>query len=132
MKKIIRMLVFSGVALYINSLWNKGFNLHITPLVLFKASFLLGLVYYLIAPLLKILLLPLNIITFGFVSVIAYLALINFIFTRFSLVQIHAWEFPGLHTWLIYIPKVKLNYWTNLILISFSLSTIINLLEFFL
>jgi len=129
MKKIFRMFVFSGIALYLTALWNKGFDIAYDPLSFIKALSLLALGYYLIAPIFKLLLLPLNIVTFGLASVVAYIALFYFIITKFSLAQIHDWNFPGLNIWFIHIPSIELNYWTNLVAVSFSISTVINLLE---
>lgn len=132
MKKIIRMLVFSGIALYLTSLWNKGFLIHLDLITYVKAAALIGLVFYLITPLFKMLLLPLNFITFGLASVIAYVALFYFIITKFSIVGVKEWTFPGLQFYWLKIPQTQLNYWMNLVVSSFSVSTIINLLESFL
>lgn len=129
MKKIIRMFVFSGVALYLTSLWNKGFTVNFDYITFAKAALLVGLVYYLISPLLKMLLLPLNMVTFGLVSVVVYVALFYFIITKFSIVEVKEWTFPGLQLYWLKIPAIQLNYWTNLVISSFSVSTIINLLE---
>lgn len=132
MKKIVRMLFFSGVALYLTALWNRGFLLHLEIFTFLKAALLVGLVYYLITTILKILLLPLNFVTFGLASVVFYVGLFYFIFSRFSIGQIQEWQFQGLNLWWIDVPKIQLNYWSNVIVSSFSVSTIINLLEFFL
>lgn len=132
MKKILRMFVFPGLSLYLTSLWNKGFIVHFDPISFAKAVLLVGLVYYLIAPLLKTLLFPLNIITFGLASVIAYVGLFYFIIARFSIVEIKEWTFPGFQLFWLKIPSAQLNYWANLVVSSFSVSTIINLLESFL
>lgn len=129
MKKIIRMLVFSAAALYLTSIWNKGFSIHYDVAVFVKAVVLIGLIYYLITPLLKILLLPLNFITFGLASIIAYVALFYFIITKFSIVDIKPWTFTGFQLYWIRIPKTEFNYWMNMAISSFSVSTVINLLE---
>jgi len=80
MKKIFRMIIFSGVAIFITALWNKGFVIKADPLIYLKASLIIALVYYLITPISKIILLPLNIFTFGFVSVIFYAVCFLWIF----------------------------------------------------
>lgn len=123
------MLVFSGAALYMTSVWNKGFAVHFAPLIFIKASLIIALVYYLVTPILKILLLPLNIITLGFASIVAYFGLFYFIMTRFSFGTVQGWVFPGLQIWMIHIPSTPLTYWANLALVSISISTIINLFE---
>jgi len=126
------MFVFSGLSLYLTSLWNKGFVVNFDSITFAKASLLVGLVYYLITPLLKMLLLPLNIITFGLASIAGYVALFYFIITKFMIVEVKEWSFPGLQLYWLKIPAMQLHYWANLVLSSFSVSTVINLLEGFL
>ena len=119
MKKIFRMIIFSGVAIFITALWNKGFVIKADPLIYLKASLIIALVYYLITPISKIILLPLNIFTFGFVSVIFYAVIFYFLLNHFDLVVIKEWVFLG----------NNISSLVNIFISSFSISAIINLLE---
>ena len=84
MKKIFRMIIFSGVAIFLTSLWNSGFIIASDPMIYLKAALIIAAVYYLIIPISKIILLPLNILTLGFVSVIFYAAVFYFLLNRES------------------------------------------------
>lgn len=129
MKTIIRMLIFSGVSLYLTSLWNKGFVIPSTPLVFIQAMAAFAVVYYLILPVAKIILLPLNIITLGFASFVVFLFVLHLVSSLFGLVAIKPWEFPGA-SWLgVVIQKTAIGYFGNLVLSSLSLSVIIQVLE---
>jgi len=125
MKKIFRMIVFSALALFLTALWNKGFKVDFTPEVFLKALLLVAVLNYLIVPFSKLILLPLNILTLGLVSLLVYLLLFHFLLTRYSLVIIKEWLFPGF--WLI--GKTNINYWQNVLLSALSVTTIINFFE---
>ncbi|MEK9169947.1 MAG: phage holin family protein, partial [Patescibacteria group bacterium] len=88
MKKILRMIIFSGVAIFLTALWNKGFAIKQDPMIYLKAALLIAAVYYLVLPISKLILLPLNIISLGLVSVIFYSAVLFFLFDRFSLITV--------------------------------------------
>lgn len=119
MKKIIRKIVFSGSAIYLTSLWNQGFVVKVDWAVYLKASLIIAIVYYLIVPVSKLVLLPLNLITMGLVSVVFYSLALYFLLSGFSLVQIRPWEFLG----------YDVSQLANIFLVAFSISTIINLME---
>lgn len=132
MKKIFRMIIFSGLSLYITSLIIKGFIIKTDLNSLIIASFILAIVYYLFTPLIKVILLPLNILTLGLISIIVYILLFNFVINKFNLVIIQPWVFPGLNINGFSLPRIEFNYWLTLITSSVLYSTIINLLEMFL
>lgn len=119
MKIIFRKLLFSFLALYLTSYWNHGFVIKQEPIIFLKASLITALIYYLIVPLSKIIFFPLNLITLGFVSVFFYSLVLYFILTNLSLVEIKSWVFLN----------YQIDWLTNIFLISFSISLIINLLE---
>lgn len=126
------MIVFSGVALFVTSLWNKGFILDYSPEVFFKTMLLVALFYYLVLPISKVIFIPINFLTLGLLSSVLYFALFYIFITRFSLVQIKPWEFPGLQFYLLNLPSAQINYLLNIALSSVSLSFIIRMLELFL
>jgi len=123
------MIIFSGLSLYITSLIIKGFIIKTDWQSLIIASFILAVVYYLLTPLIKLVLLPFNILTLGLISIIVYVLLFNFVINKFNLVTIHSWVFSGYNFAGISIPKIEFNYWLTLITSSMLYSTIINLLE---
>lgn len=129
MKKITRMIIFSALALYLTSLWNAGFKVNFNPYIFIRTVLLVAVFYYLIIPVAKFVLLPINLLTLGFISTIIYFLLFYFFITRFSLVEIKAWNFPGMSFNGIIVKSIHLNYLMNLLLSSVSLSFIINFLE---
>lgn len=129
MKKIFRMIVFSALALYITSLWNNGFILNPNLLTFIKATVTLAVVYYLVIPISKLILLPLNIITLGLVSFLLYLFILHIASSGFSLFEITDWVFDGSSFLGVNIGKTHIGYFGNLILSSISISGIINILE---
>ena len=129
MKKILRMIIFSGVAIFLTALWNKGFIVKDDPMIYLKAALIIAAVYYLIVPASKLVLLPLNILTFGLVSVVFYAAIFYFLLNRFNLISIEEWVFPGAKMLGITLGKIKISSTANIFVSSFSISTVINLLE---
>jgi uncharacterized membrane protein YvlD (DUF360 family) len=129
MKKIFRMIIFSGVAIFLTALWNKGFIIKLDPIIYFKAALIIAAVYYLIVPISNLILLPLNILTLGFVSVIFYAIIFYFLLSHFNLINIKEWVFLGTKLLGITLGEIKISSLTNIFVSSFSVSTIINLLE---
>jgi len=118
MKKILRMFIFSAIALYLTSLWNIGFTVTSDPNLFFKAAILIAVAYYLVVPISKVILLPLNILTFGLVSF------------HLGYIQIGDWVFQGGTYFGIHLNNVIITEQGNLILSAFFISAIIKLLEF--
>lgn len=119
MRKIFRMILFSGVALYLTSLWNKGFETPTDWTMYLQATILIALAYYLILPVAKIILLPLNLLTFGLVSTLLYVAALYILSKHLGLLEINEWTFSD----------INISYIFNLFLSSFSISVIIKTLE---
>lgn len=130
MKKVFRMFFFSAISLYATSYLIKGGFTITTDLKNFAlATLIMAAAYYFISPLMKIVFLPLNIITFGMFSFIVYVLLFNFLINYFGYINVHAWTFPGMTIMGFTLAKTSLNYWMTLALSALSFSSIINLLE---
>jgi uncharacterized membrane protein YvlD (DUF360 family) len=129
MKKIFRMIIFSGVAIFLTALWNKGFVIKSDPIIYLKAALIIAAVFYLVAPVSKMVLLPLNILTFGLISVIFYSVIFYLLLNRFNLINIKDWVFPGTKILGIELTKIKFSSTANIFVSSLSISTIINFLE---
>lgn len=128
MKRIFRMLIFTAIAIYITSLWNKGFLIDLNIKTFTQATLIVAVIYYLIYPLSKIVLLPLNFLSLGLVSLVVYFLLFYFLFARYNLVEIRPWVFSGISILGFTIQKTSINYFFNVILSSLSISFIINFL----
>lgn len=123
------MLVFSAVAVYLTSLWDRGFVVNYDLGVYVKASFLVALMFYLVRPLSKLVLLPLNILTLGVISTVVYCFLFFFLTRYFGLINIKEWTFSGINLLGFAIGQIKFSQTANIFVSAISVSTIINSLE---
>ncbi len=123
------MLIFSAVAVFLTSLWDKGFIVSSNVAVFLKAAILVTATYYFIAPLCKLILLPLNILTLGLISLAVYSLIFFFLGHYFSLVDIRAWTFHGGTFLGLTLGKMAISQLANIFLSSLSISFIINLME---
>lgn len=122
------MLVFSAVALYLTSFWNKGFIVDYHWQVFIKTVILVAFFFYIVLPITRLILLPINFLTLGLISTVVYFLLFYFFFTHFSLVKIKEWDFSGLKIASFILQPVHVRYIENVFLSSLSLSFIINML----
>lgn len=130
MKKVFRMFVFSAISLYTTSFLIKDGFVVTTDLKNFAlATLIMAVAYYFITPLMKVVFLPLNIITFGMFSFVIYVLLFNFLINYFGYINVHPWTFPETTIMGFTLAKTSLNYWMTLALSALSFSSIINLLE---
>lgn len=123
------MMIFAAIALYLTSLWNRGFVVPLTPIGMLKAAACIVVVYYLIVPVSKIILLPLNFITFGFISFLVYLFAMHLMNVAFGFIIIKDWVFGEISLFGLTLQETQISYLGNLVLSSVLLSSIINLLE---
>jgi len=98
-------------------------------MIYLKAALIIAAVYYLIVPVSKLILLPLNILTFGLVSIVFYAAIFYLLLNRFGVIMIEEWVFSGAKILGITLGKIKISGTSNIFVSSFSISAIINLLE---
>lgn len=129
MKKILRSIVFSAISLYLTTLIVRGFIVKTDFKSYALAVLILAMVYYFVVPLTKLILLPLNILTLGLISTIAYIFIFNYVISYFGFVSIQSWSFPGANVYGFIIPKLGFNYLGTLITAAILYSGIINLAE---
>ncbi|MFZ2025714.1 MAG: phage holin family protein [Microgenomates group bacterium] len=129
MKRIFRIFIFSCFALFLTSYWNKGFILPTQTVDFVKAGIALMILFVIVRPLMKIVFLPLNILTFGLFSFVLYVLSLHVLSSGFDMFVIKSWHFPGISLFIASIPPTQLSYAQNLVLSSFSLSSIINVLD---
>ncbi len=129
MKKITRIFLFASVSLYLTSLWNHGFSFSGSWLSFLELLVLLGILTYFVVPISKIILFPLHVLTFGFLSVGFYMLLFYISSRYLGLVDVKEWTFSGGTVLGVTISKVDFSYLGNLAVISLSISGIINTLE---
>ena len=129
MKKIFRMIVFPLSAICITSLWNKGFIIKLDFTSLLTAVIVISIIWYILLPISKIVLFPIQLLTMGLVSTIVYFLMFYFFVSKFSFIDIKSWVFPGVSLLGIVIAKTQISFIANVFISSLSISTIINLEE---
>lgn len=129
MRRISRMVVFSAVALYLTAFWNKGFIIQYDYRNFLITALAIALIFYLVLPISRVILIPLNFLTLGLISIIFNIILFYFFQKYFSLIKIESWMFAGLSFKDVVISKVQISQIVNLVLSSASISFIINVLE---
>jgi len=119
MKRLFRIFIFSFFALFITSYWNKGFILPMNTMEFIKAGGALTILFVIVRPLMKVVFLPLNLLTFGLFTFGLYIFSLHLLSSYFGFFIIKTWSWNGYF----------LGYLQNLVLSSFSLSSIINVLD---
>lgn len=96
MKRFIRAIIFYSLALYITSLIIPGFKLVTDWRGLLISGLTLALLFTLVNPIFKLLLLPVNIITLGLFSFVSQiLTFYVFLWIFPDWIHITAWKFAG-------------------------------------
>ncbi len=129
MKYLLRVFLFNSFSLWFVSQVLPALEIHGGWQVLLFAGFVLSLLMLLVAPILKILFIPINIITFGLLSWCINVVVLYLLTIFVSDVSIHAWQFPGLQWAGFVVPPVALSYVMSLILVSLSVTFFVNLLH---
>ena len=130
MKRLIRTAVFSIVGVYLTSLWNQGFIVNTDFWLMFKFALLFTFVFSIIRPILKLILFPINFFTFGLVGSFVNLLLFFFVFKLFPQMQINSWHFQGGWIFGFHLPEMYISHAVNFILVIFSISFFVSLLDF--
>jgi len=129
LKNIFRAVLFNLLAIGLTSKLFSGLSFGNNPIILLYAAAALTIINFLVVPLLKILLLPINIITLGtfrwVVNVLALYLVVIFV-PGFSLSGFH---FSGLNLQGVIIPSAQLSVFWVYIIASLLIGTINSLLS---
>lgn len=129
MKYLVRVFLFNSFSLWFVSQILPALTINGGWQVLLFAGFILSILMLLVAPILKILFIPINIITFGLLSWFINVIVLYLLTVFVSDVSIHAWRFPG-YAWAGFtVPPMALSYVVSLILVSLSVTFFSNLLH---
>ncbi len=129
MKYFIKVWVFYVFSLWLTKELFPAFTVGGGWGTLFISGLILSLLMLIVKPILKILFIPINILTFGLLSWFINVIVIYLLTLLAPNVAIHAWIFPGL-TWSGFVmPATSLSYLMCLIATSLSVTCITNILE---
>lgn len=129
MKYLLRVFLFHSFSLWFVSQILPALRINGGWQVLLFAGFVLSLLMLLVAPILKILFIPINLLTFGllswFINVIVLYLLTFFV----SGVEVTAWTFPGWSFAGFVLPEIAFSSFVSFILVSLAVSMLVNLLH---
>jgi len=129
MKYLVRVFLFNSFSLWFVSQIVPALQINGSWQVLLFAGFVFSLLMLLVAPILRILFIPINILTFGllswFINVIVLFLLTFFV----PDVVVTAWTFPGVSFAGFVIPEIAFSYIVSLILVSLAVTFFVNLLH---
>lgn len=129
MKSILRMFLASLGGLWACQSFVSGFKITGGYENLLMASGVLTLIYLIAKPLLKILFLPINLLSLGFLGWIINIAILYLLTRLVPYVSVSAWHFPGFEYQGILIPQTDLNQMMVFVLVSFLLSFVVNFIN---
>lgn len=129
MKHLIRVFLFSVFALWLTSEVMPGITITGSWQTILFAGFILSLLLLIVAPILKILFIPINLLTFGLLSWFVNVMVIYLLTLVVPEIQIVPWSFAGASWAGFVIPAFEINYFLSLILTSLSIATITDILH---
>jgi putative membrane protein len=130
MKHLIRVFLFNVFALWLTSAVVPALVAPGGWQTILFAGFVLSILMLIVAPLLKILFIPINILTFGVLSWLVDVIVIYLLTVFVPEIQVHAWLFQGVSWQGFTIPATHFNYFWSLVITSFFISAITGLLHY--
>ncbi len=129
MKRLLRMFVISTVSLYaVSQFFPQGLVWDHSLLTLAQAGIGLTIANVIVKPLFSLMLLPLNLLTFGMFRWVTNVALLYLVVHFVSGIQVQAFTIQEFTYSGLVIPQINLNHLTAWIAVSFFLSVISGLL----
>lgn len=127
MKYLIRVFLFNTFSLWMASEILPALSLHGDVQTTLLAGFVLSILMLGVAPILRILFIPINILTFGllswFINVIVLYLLTLFV----PEVEILPWNFPGVSWFGFTIPAFVFSYFLSLVVSSLVVTLLSNI-----
>lgn len=124
MKTLIRSYLINLAALFLATVYVGGLTYSGGFNTLAMGALVLMLINLTIVPLLKVLLLPLNLLTFGFFAWVVNVIALYFLTVLFPQIQISPYFFQGLNLGGIVIPAMQLSTLQVAIIASFMIGFI--------
>lgn len=128
MKYLIRSYLINLFALWFTRQILPFFTIPDDLRIYALAAFILSILMLLVQPILKILFIPITIITFGILSWLINVIVLYIFLLFVPEIQVHAWIFPGFDVAGFIIPQFHMVYIVSLIVSSIVLTSITNIL----
>ncbi|OGC46840.1 MAG: hypothetical protein A3C22_01330 [Candidatus Levybacteria bacterium RIFCSPHIGHO2_02_FULL_37_10] len=129
MKSILRRMVFYSVALFLTSQAVTGLTVKGGYATYIVGGIALSILFLIIRPILKIITLPLNIITMGMFSFLINAIILYLLTIAVSNISISAFTFRGLNIAGFIIPQLSVNNFFAFVVTSILLSVIVGFLK---
>lgn len=130
MKHLIRVFLFNVFALWLSSQILPTLTAPSGVATILFAGLVLSVLMLIVQPILKILFIPINIITFGLLSWLINVIVIYLLTVFVPELRVNAWVFPGT-TWAGFvIPTIHFSYYTALIASSLLITIITDVLHY--
>lgn len=129
MRKLIIHIIGTGLSFYLTNLFIAGFTIHNTWQGLLIASVIFILINTLIKPIIKLLFLPINLLTLGLFHWLINVIVLYVFDLLYEGVTISAYQFNGYTSNLISLPSMYLSLFWVLVLSSFTISLFYSLYE---
>lgn len=129
MKYFVKTWIFYVFALWLTKEIFPAFIVTGSWITLFVSGLLLSLLMLVIKPVLKILFIPINLLTFGLFSWVVNVIVIYILTLIAPNVSVISWMFPGASWQGFVIPSTQLSYITCLVITSITVTLISNTLE---
>lgn len=130
MKHLIRVFLFSVFALWLTSEILPGIAVSGSWQTMVFAGFILSLLFLIVAPILKILFIPINLLTFGLLSWFVNVIVIYLLTLVVPEITVNAWNFSGFSWGGFVIPSLEVSYFLSLVLTSLCIATITDILHY--
>lgn len=129
MKYLLRLFIFNVFALWLVSELYGGLIISGGVGNIFTAGLVLSGLMFIVKPILKILFIPINFITFGIGNWFINVVILFLLTIILPAVIIREYTFPGLSWQGFMIPSINFNYFWSMVIISVSLTTITHIIH---
>lgn len=124
MKKLLRSIVINIFALWLTTKLVAGFSYQDGWQTLTLAAVVFGIINLLIRPLVKLLLLPINLLTLGLLGWLVNVLMLYLLTILVPKIKLEAFEFPGFSYKGFLIPALEVSRFYGAVLTSFSINFI--------
>jgi len=129
MKSLLRSYLISLISLYLASLLIKGFTYQGGLPTLFLGAGAFTVINWFVRPIVKILMLPINILSLGLLSWLTNVVLLYILTLLVPQITIKSWNFSGLNIEGFTIPGMQFSVILTYIAVSFAISFIASFLH---
>jgi len=129
MKYLIRIFLLNVFALWLTAQFVPGVTIANTWQTYLEVGAILSFLMVIVKPILKILFIPINVMTFGILSWFTNVIVVYLLTLITPLIRIEAWRFQGWSMGGFTIPAIDVSYFASLIISTLVLSLISNVLH---